>query len=178
MFAALARRHGGRLSRAQTVALLASVGMGEGGEQVELLWSEMGLAPDAHITQARAALGGAACAPGAAGSAHCAHRPPLTVHRDPHRISDADADARGRGAQESWERLMVQYMRRNAERQANMFVVAVSTPAQLFHVLRRQMNRPFLKCDVGSRSRVSPLWRMAWQRRRARRAAPAGRWCS
>lgn len=41
---------------------------------------------------------------------------------------------------------MVQYMRRNAERQANMFVVAVSTPAQLFHALRRQMNRPFLKC--------------------------------
>ena len=41
---------------------------------------------------------------------------------------------------------MVQYMRRNAERQANMFVVSASTPAQLFHALRRQMNRPFLKC--------------------------------
>jgi len=63
VFAALARRHGGRLSRAQTVALLASVGVGEGGEQVELLWSEMGLAPNAHITQARAARGGAARAP-------------------------------------------------------------------------------------------------------------------
>ena len=49
-------------------------------------------------------------------------------------------------SQENWERLMVQYMRRNAERQANMFVVAASTPAQLFHALRRQMNRPFLKC--------------------------------
>ena len=48
--------------------------------------------------------------------------------------------------QENWERLMVQYMRRNAERQANMFVVSASTPAQLFHALRRQMNRPFLKC--------------------------------
>jgi hypothetical protein len=63
VFAALARRHGGRLSRAQTVALLASVGVGEGGEQVELLWSEMGLAPNAHITQARAARGGAHRAP-------------------------------------------------------------------------------------------------------------------
>ena len=40
---------------------------------------------------------------------------------------------------------MVQYMRRNAERQANMFVVNPTTPAQLFHVLRRQMNRPFQK---------------------------------
>lgn len=49
---------------------------------------------------------------------------------------------------------MVQYMRRNAERQANMFVVSASTPAQLFHALRRQMNRPFLKCAGPSR-RVS-----------------------
>ena len=57
MFAALARRHGGQLSRAQTVALLASVGLGEGGEHVELLWSEMGLAPDASVTQARPGAG-------------------------------------------------------------------------------------------------------------------------
>lgn len=57
VFAALADRHGGRLSREQTVALLASVGVGEGGEQVELLWNEMGLAPNAHITQACAAPG-------------------------------------------------------------------------------------------------------------------------
>lgn len=38
---------------------------------------------------------------------------------------------------------MVQYMRRNAERHANMAVVAPTTPAQLFHVLRRQV---LLKC--------------------------------
>ena len=38
---------------------------------------------------------------------------------------------------------MVQYARRNAERQANMCVAAPTTPAQLFHILRRQMNRPF-----------------------------------
>ena len=60
MFAALARRHGGQLSREQTVALLASVGLGEGGEHVELLWSEMGLAPDAYITQVRIGAGSAA----------------------------------------------------------------------------------------------------------------------
>ncbi len=40
---------------------------------------------------------------------------------------------------------MVQYMRRNAERQANIFVVNATTPAQYFHVLRRQVNRPFNK---------------------------------
>lgn len=40
---------------------------------------------------------------------------------------------------------MVQFMRRNAERHANLFVVNATTPAQLFHVLRRQMNRPYQK---------------------------------
>lgn len=40
---------------------------------------------------------------------------------------------------------MVQFIRRNAERHANLFVVNATTPAQLFHVLRRQMNRPFQK---------------------------------
>ena len=36
---------------------------------------------------------------------------------------------------------MVQFSRRYAERQANMFVVCATTPAQVFHALRRQMNR-------------------------------------
>jgi hypothetical protein len=72
---------------------------------------------------------------------------------------------------------MVQYMRRNAERQANMFVVAVSTPAQLFHVLRRQMNRPFLKCAAGSGGRACVRCAAYRRRRQTRRAAPAGRWC-
>ena len=40
---------------------------------------------------------------------------------------------------------MTQWLRRNAEAQAHLFVVNASTPAQLFHVLRRQMNRPFTK---------------------------------
>ncbi len=48
-------------------------------------------------------------------------------------------------AQEKWEGLMVQYMRRNAEQQANLFVVNATTPAQYFHVLRRQLNRPYNK---------------------------------
>ncbi|CAL5220687.1 g2736 [Coccomyxa viridis] len=46
---------------------------------------------------------------------------------------------------EAWEGLMVQFSRRYAERQANMFVVCATTPAQVFHALRRQMNRPFVK---------------------------------
>ena len=40
---------------------------------------------------------------------------------------------------------MRRYLRRNAEARANMFVVSPSTPAQLFHVLRRQLNRPYAK---------------------------------
>ena len=39
---------------------------------------------------------------------------------------------------------MVQFSRRYAERQANMFVVCATTPAQVFHALRRQMNRQAL----------------------------------
>ena len=41
--------------------------------------------------------------------------------------------------QAAWEGLMVQYMRRNAERHANLTVAAPTTPAQLFHILRRQV---------------------------------------
>eukprot|EP00884_Botryococcus_braunii_P017628 jgi/Botrbrau1/4549/Bobra.60_2s0036.1 len=44
-----------------------------------------------------------------------------------------------------WHGIMGQYMRRQYERQANMFVVNCTTPAQLFHVLRRQVNRPYVK---------------------------------
>jgi 2-oxoglutarate dehydrogenase complex dehydrogenase (E1) component-like enzyme len=34
---------------------------------------------------------------------------------------------------------MISYIRRRAERLSNMFVVCASTPAQYFHVLRRQV---------------------------------------
>jgi 2-oxoglutarate dehydrogenase complex dehydrogenase (E1) component-like enzyme len=40
----------------------------------------------------------------------------------------------------NWEKFMLQWMRRNAERSANMFVVNATTPAQYFHLLRRQVN--------------------------------------
>lgn len=38
---------------------------------------------------------------------------------------------------------MVQFIRRQAERDANMFVIVPSTPAQYFHALRRQANLPY-----------------------------------
>lgn len=49
------------------------------------------------------------------------------------------------GTQDVWQKVMVQHMRRHAERLANMFVVNATTPAQMFHALRRQLNRPFQK---------------------------------
>jgi len=42
----------------------------------------------------------------------------------------------------AWRALMTRYLRRNAEARANLFVVAPTTPANLFHALRRQLNRP------------------------------------
>eukprot|EP00803_Ostreobium_quekettii_P007935 evm.model.scf_3304.2 EVM.evm.TU.scf_3304.2 scf_3304:5531-14070(-) len=45
----------------------------------------------------------------------------------------------------AWEMFMTQYLRRNAEQHTNMFVVNATTPAQLFHVLRRQVNLPYKK---------------------------------
>lgn len=47
--------------------------------------------------------------------------------------------------QDVWQQVMVQHMRRHAERLANIFVVNATTPAQMFHALRRQLNRPFQK---------------------------------
>ena len=45
----------------------------------------------------------------------------------------------------AWEKFMVQFIRRQAERETNMFVVVPSTPAQYFHALRRQANLPYQK---------------------------------
>ncbi len=42
----------------------------------------------------------------------------------------------------AWRALMTRYLRRNAEARANLFVVVPTTPANLFHALRRQLNRP------------------------------------
>lgn len=41
---------------------------------------------------------------------------------------------------ERWEAFMVSYLRRNAERLTNLFVVNASTPANYFHALRRQVS--------------------------------------
>lgn len=38
-----------------------------------------------------------------------------------------------------------QYLRRNAERDANLCIANVTTPAQYFHLLRRQVNLPHKK---------------------------------
>ena len=51
---------------------------------------------------------------------------------------------------------MVQFSRRYAERQANMFVVCATTPAQVFHALRRQMNRQAFPKGDPSSSRCPP----------------------
>ena len=51
---------------------------------------------------------------------------------------------------------MVQFSRRYAERQANMFVVCATTPAQVFHALRRQMNRQASPKGDPSSSRCPP----------------------
>ena len=45
----------------------------------------------------------------------------------------------------SWSAAMRRYLRRHAEARANLFVVSPTTPAQLFHALRGQLNRPFAK---------------------------------
>lgn len=44
-----------------------------------------------------------------------------------------------------WEKFMLQYMRRHAERDANLCIVNATTPAQYFHLLRRQVNLPHKK---------------------------------
>ncbi|CAJ1372018.1 unnamed protein product [Effrenium voratum] len=56
--------------------------------------------------------------------------------------------ARGLAAgvtRQEWRQVMQQLYRRNAEKDANIFVLNVTTPAQYFHVLRRQAHRPFKK---------------------------------
>lgn len=45
----------------------------------------------------------------------------------------------------AWRQFMLQYIRRNAERDANLCIVNATTPAQYFHLLRRQVNLPHKK---------------------------------
>eukprot|EP01147_Barroeca_monosierra_P005480 gene5480-7180_t len=44
-----------------------------------------------------------------------------------------------------WARFLTSFLRRHAERTANMIVLNCSTPAQYFHALRRQANLPYHK---------------------------------
>ncbi|CAM6044651.1 unnamed protein product [Sphagnum compactum] len=46
---------------------------------------------------------------------------------------------------QDWDMFMAQWMRRNAEKDHNLCVANITTPANFFHVLRRQMNRPYSK---------------------------------
>lgn len=43
----------------------------------------------------------------------------------------------------AWSAFMLAFLRRTAERHANIALVVPSTPAQLFHALRRQANLPY-----------------------------------
>lgn len=165
---ALAKEHGGQLSREHVTDALRAAGIGENGEVTDLLWTEMGLAQNAPITKVECLL----CQLGAQHEALVVLIP-LTVARSSiyacmqsllhcikirHTRQDCsqpsfEAEATQSleplhsmwtgccRAQDAWEGLMVQFSRRYAERQANMFVVCATTPAQVFHALRRQMNR-------------------------------------
>ena len=75
----------------------------------------------------RAARGGRAAAAGEEDEGHEASGPTLLLD------------------EASWSAAMRRYLRRHAEARANLFVVTPTTPAQLFHVLRGQLNRPFAK---------------------------------
>jgi len=46
---------------------------------------------------------------------------------------------------DDWVNLMTAWGQRNSERRINIFVVNPTTPAQYFHVLRRQIHRPYTK---------------------------------
>jgi len=84
------------LTREDVMSLLREQGL-DATEAVEIMWEDLALPADAHVTQ------------------------------------------------EHWQEMMTSYLRRSAERNANMFVLMPSTPAQYFHALRRQVNLPFAK---------------------------------
>lgn len=147
------------MQKQQTLELLSSIGIEE-SEAADVLWQEMGLVEDAHITEVDSYFGRRNAKPGAS-SMHvqdaCQHDAGPSAQLFVMILLDRDCSrSMQRTAsqvlshtflvlQDVWDRHMVQFIRRNAERHANMFVVNATTPAQLFHALRRQMNRPFQK---------------------------------
>ncbi|GJP75074.1 hypothetical protein CLOP_g5569 [Closterium sp. NIES-67] len=54
-------------------------------------------------------------------------------------------DSSNKISKADWEAFMVRWMRRNAQRDNNLCVVNLTTPANYFHALRRQVNRHFSK---------------------------------
>ena len=82
-FEALAREHGGRLTKAQAVELLqqGSSNANGGSEAAELLWAEMGLAEDAFITEVSLACA-CCCRQLACGPCKCSSS--LNLHMQPY----------------------------------------------------------------------------------------------
>lgn len=60
-------------------------------------------------------------------------------------LQELDFGSNGRIERQEWDVFMAQWMRRNAEKDHNLCVVNITTPANFFHLLRRQMNRPYSK---------------------------------
>lgn len=60
-------------------------------------------------------------------------------------LNEFDLGPSGRIERQGWKLFMAQWMRRNAEKDHNLCVVNVTTPANFFHVLRRQVSRPYSK---------------------------------
>ena len=60
-------------------------------------------------------------------------------------FSNMASESGGRIGMAQWMRLMTKYLRLESEAQANVHVCIPTTPAQYFHLLRRQMNRSFDK---------------------------------
>lgn len=143
---------GGGIDRKRASQLLESLGM-PGDEGAELLFAAVGKGRRGGVATgakkkkkaATAASDGSTNVDSAAASdaADALERSLLLPTKDaaedpeqPHLLLLDEA---------SWSAAMRRYLRRHAEARANLFVVCPSTPAQLFHVLRRQLNRPFAK---------------------------------
>lgn len=60
-------------------------------------------------------------------------------------MQELDFGQQDRIERRDWDVFMAQWMRRNAEKDHNLCVVNITTPANFFHLLRRQMNRPYSK---------------------------------
>lgn len=60
-------------------------------------------------------------------------------------LQELDFGQADRIERRDWDVFMAQWMRRNAEKDHNLCVVNITTPANYFHLLRRQMNRPYSK---------------------------------